>query len=53
MQLGKGRSMHMFEDADKMVIIIKRLSATKEKLPTLYWDDGKGPWRAGLHPFSI
>ena len=47
MQLSKGQSTSEFKDAEKMVAILKRLSVAKEELPTLYWDAGKDPWRAG------
>lgn len=33
-----------------MVSTVKRLVQFKEKLPTLHWNNGKGPWRARIHP---
>jgi hypothetical protein len=49
----QGKKCEKFKDADKVGVIVKRLSAIKEKPPTVYWEDGKGLWRTGLHPSSL
>ena len=51
-QLGKGQSTSEFKDADKWSLSLRDRVQLKRNFP-LYWDDGKGPWRAGLHPSSV